>query len=68
MMIYSRTALATDSNGNLTKLTISGSQSDELRTVDSDGNELLRQIYNQLKILNFHMSTITENDLEEIGE
>lgn len=68
MLIYSRTALAADSDGNLTKLTTAGPHQDELRISNPDGNALLESIYNQLKVLNFQMATLTENSINEIGD
>lgn len=68
MIIYSRTSLAQTSDGDLTRLTTVGPNQDEVKTSDQDNNELLRSIYNELKVLNFQMATITENNLDEIGE
>ena len=68
MIIYSRTALAQTSDGELVKLTTVGPEQDELKINDQDSNELLRNIYNQIRVLNFQMATITENHLDEIGE
>lgn len=68
MIIYSRTALSQDDYGNLTKLTTSGPQQNEVLTKDIHSRELLERIYNQLKILNFQMATLTENPIDEIGE
>ena len=65
MIIYSRTALAQDVNGNLTKLKTTGPERDSVKTYDENSIELLKSIENQMKILNFHMSVITENFLEE---
>lgn len=66
MIIYSRTALAQDTDGNLTKLTTTGLDKDELKTFDHLSRELLSYILDQLKILNFQMATITENQIDEI--
>lgn len=68
MIIYSRTALAQDVDGNLTKLTTVGPEQDSVKTTDQNNNELLREILNQLKVLNFQIATITENEIDEIGE
>jgi hypothetical protein len=66
MIIYSRTSLAQDNDGNVTKLNAVGPNSDQLRTYDQNTQQLLEGIYNQLKVLNFQMATITENSIEEI--
>jgi len=68
MIIYSRTSLALDNDGNVTKLTAVGPNDDQLRTYDQNTQQLLEGIYNQLKILNFQMGTITENAIDEMGE
>lgn len=68
MIIYSRTALATDSDGNLTRLETTGPNQDELKTSDQTNNQYLEMIYEQLKVLNFQMGTLTDNQLEEIIE
>lgn len=68
MIIYSRTSLAVDNNGDVTKLTAVGPNDDQLRTYDQNTQQLLEGIFDQLKILNFQMATITENFIEEIGE
>lgn len=68
MIIYSRTALAQDIDGNLTKLTTTGEHLDSVKTYDQHSQIFLEKILNQLKILNFQMGTITENFIEEIGE
>lgn len=68
MIIYSRTALANDVDGNLTRLTTTGSQQDSVKTFDNNAQQYLERILNQLEILNFQMATITENNLDEIIE
>lgn len=68
MIIYSRTALAQDIDGNLTRLTTTGENLDSVKTYDQNSQRYLEEILNQLKILNFQMGTITENFIEEIGE
>ena len=64
--MYSRTSLALDNDGNVTKLNAVGPNSDQLRTYDQNTQQLLEGIYEQLRILNFQMATITENSIEEI--
>lgn len=68
MLIYSRTAIAQTTDGNLTRLTTTGPKQDSVKTYDHNTQQLLEGIFNQLKILNFQIATITENSLEEIIE
>jgi len=68
MIVYSRTCLSQDSDGNLTRLTTTGPQQDSVKTYDHNTQQLLEGIYNQLKVLNFQIATITENFPEEIIE
>lgn len=68
MIIYSRTSLATDSEGNLTRLKTIGTGSDAVKTYDENFAETMDEILNQLRITNFQLSLITENPIEEIGE
>lgn len=66
MIIYSRTSLAQDTDGNLTRLTTVGPEQDEVKVSDQIGNQHLENMVNQLRILNFQIATITENPLTEI--
>lgn len=66
MIIYSRTKIAQTSDGDLTDLKTVGPEQDEVKTSDQVNNQYLEMIYEQLKILNFQIGTITENQLEEI--
>lgn len=66
MIIYSRTALAQDVDGNLTRLTTTGPQQDSVKTYDQNSQQFLENILEQLKILNFQMATLTENEIDEI--
>lgn len=68
MIIYSRTALATDSEGNLTRITTVGPEQNEVKVSDQTGNEYLEQILEQIRILNFQMATITENFVDSFQE
>lgn len=68
MIIYSRTALAQDVYGNLTRLTTSGPEQDEVKVADQNANENLNEVVKQLRILNFQMATITENFLDDFPE
>lgn len=60
--------IAHTSNWELTKLITVGPEQDELKTYDQNATELLKSIYEQLKILNFQIATITENSINEIGD
>lgn len=68
MIIYSRTALAQDTYGNLTRLTTTGPEQDSVKTYDHNAQEYLANILEQLRILNFQMATITENFISETIE
>ncbi|MFW6046342.1 MAG: hypothetical protein ACOCP4_00865 [Candidatus Woesearchaeota archaeon] len=68
MIIYSRTALAQNVDGELTRLTPTGPEQDSVKTFDHNTQQLLEGIYEQMKILNFQMAIITENDIDEIIE
>ncbi len=61
MIIYSRTSIAQTGDGDLTRLVTTGPYEDQLKINDQEGNELLSEILNQVKALNFQMATITEN-------
>jgi len=66
MIIYSRTALANDTEGNLTRLTTTGPQQDAVKTYDINLAEKLDEVINEMRITNFHLSLITENFIDEI--
>ncbi len=66
MIIYSRTSLATDTDGNLTKLTTVGPQQDKVKVYDQNSDQYQEQILEQLRILNFQLSILTENSIDEI--
>jgi len=68
MIIYSRTAIANTVDGDLTKLTTTGPNQDSVKTFDHNTQQFLENILEQLKILNFQMSTLTENQIDEIIE
>ena len=68
MIIYSRTAISQDTNGNLKKLTVTGVEQDSIKTFDLNSHEYLEKIFEQMKIINFQLGTITENFIDEIGE
>ena len=46
MIIYSRTTLAQDIEGNLTRLTTTGPQQDSVKTYDQNTQQWLELIYN----------------------
>lgn len=68
MIIYSRTALAQDTDGNLTRLTTVGPEQNELQVQETNLSEYIEEIIDQLKITNFQLSTLTENFIDEMGE
>jgi hypothetical protein len=68
MIVYSRTALSSDTEGNLTRLTTIGPNQNELLTNDINLSEKLDEIIRLMKVMNFNLSTITGNFTDEIGE
>ncbi len=68
MLLYSRTALAQDDDGNLTRLTTIGPNQNELLTNDINLSEKLDEIIRLMRVMNFNLSTITGNFTDEIGE
>jgi len=68
MIIYSRNYIAQNTDGDLTRLTTTGPEQDSVKTYDQNTQQLLEGIYEQMKILNFQISTLTENQIDEIIE
>lgn len=65
MIIYSRTALAQDVDGNLTRLTTVGPNQDSVKTYDQNSQQYLESILEQLRIMNFHLGLLTDNQVDE---
>jgi len=61
MIIYSRTTMAQDQDGNLVNLSLTGPAGDELKVQDTGITYYIQEIIDQLKINNFHLSLLTEN-------
>jgi transcriptional regulator of NAD metabolism len=68
MIIYSRTALAEDTSGNLTRLKTIGPEQDSLKTNDQNSQQYLMSILEQLKIMNFYLSTLVDYSVDEVIE
>lgn len=60
----------TDIDGNTQKISVVGADKDELRVADMDQRDLLESILKQLKIMNIHLSIMTDNqiDKKDIGD
>lgn len=72
MIIYANgKVIATDIEGNTQDIGVVGAEQDELKVSDHENENLLSKILKELKINNFHMSLLTDNnidnsDMEEI--
>ena len=56
-----------DSSGNLISYATSGNQDALKLTMETSQQDLLESIDNQLKILNLHMSFITNENIREVN-
>ena len=71
MIVYANgKVLGTDHLGDTQPITAQGADSDELKMSDFESRDHLLSIITELKILNFHMSMLTETTVkeEDIGE
>lgn len=70
MIVYANgKVLGTDQNGNTSEIAAQGINSDQLKISDFESQDYMRTMIAELKILNFHMSlltdtTITRDDIE----
>lgn len=65
MIVYSGSRLkGTDGDGNTQEISVVGPYQDELKIADLDQRNLLTNIIKELKILNYHMSKITDLHIE----
>ena len=55
-----------DPDGNLVSLPIVTDGGSALKVSDMSSKELLGQIVNELKIMNFHLQILTDEEIEEI--
>ena len=66
MIVFSGSRLkATDTDGNTQSLGVIGPEQDELKVADDTNRELLYNIIKELKILNYHMSLMTDSIISE---
>jgi len=66
MIVFSGSRLkATDVDGNTQSIGVVGQEQDELKVADDINRELLYTIIKELKILNYHMSIMTDNIITE---
>jgi len=69
MIVYANGRLtATDLDGNTQPISVIGVEQDTLKVADDEARDLLYNVIKELKILNLHMSVITDNtiDREEV--
>mgnify|MGYP001056833442 CR=1 FL=1 len=69
MIVYSRPIIGKDTEGNLKSLQLTGPDRNLLQIYDGYNKILLEKILHELKLLNFNINIIAENDNNElIGE
>lgn len=65
MIVYSGSRLkATDTNGNTQAVGVIGAEQDTLKVGDQETSFLLYKIWKELKIMNLHLSNMTDVDIE----
>lgn len=65
MIVFAGSRLkATDSDGNTQSIKVIGAEQDTLKVGDLETSTYLYNILKELKILNLHMATITDNFIE----
>jgi hypothetical protein len=65
MIVYANGRLtATDLDGNTQPIAVIGVEQDTLKAADDNSRDLLYNIIKELKILNLHMSIITDNTID----
>jgi hypothetical protein len=66
MIIYANGRLtATDLDGNTQPISVIGAEQDTLKVADDESRDLLYNVIRELKILNLHMSVITDNNIRK---
>lgn len=66
MIVFAGSRLkATDNDGNTQSLGVIGPEQDELKVADDINRELLYNIIKELKIMNYHMSLMTDSIISE---
>ena len=56
-----------DADGNLVSLPIVTDSGSALKVSDMSSTELLGQIVNELKIMNFHLQILTDEEIEDVN-
>ena len=64
MILYSTNSIK-NSNGESSRLIVTGPQQNELKVYDTNTEILLRKIVDQLQITNTHLSFLSDNYLDE---
>lgn len=65
MIVYTNgKVIATDTEGNTQSIGVIGTEQDELKVADHEQENLLSKILKELKINNFHMSLLTDINIE----
>jgi hypothetical protein len=65
MIVYaSPKALGTDTEGDTQPISVMGPQQDSLKIEDQEQYGLLNNILKELKIMNLHMTLITDNHIQ----
>jgi len=64
MIVYANgKVLGTDSNGNTQEISVQGPKLDELKVSDNESRDSLNNIIKELKILNIHLSILTDMNI-----
>jgi hypothetical protein len=64
MIVYaSGKVLGTDGDGDTQEITAQGPESDELKVSDNEARDYLHSIIKELRILNLHMSLMTDQHI-----
>jgi hypothetical protein len=64
MIVYANGRVrATDDDGDTQDITAQGPESDELKVSDNESRDYLHSIIKELKILNLHMSMLTDQHI-----
>jgi hypothetical protein len=64
MIVYANGKVkGTDIDGNTADITAQGPENDELKVSDNESRDYLQRIIKELKILNLHMSLMTDENI-----
>jgi hypothetical protein len=64
MIVYANgRVIATDLQGDAQNIAVIGEEQDTLKVADDEARDLLYNVIKELKILNLHMSIVTDNDI-----